>query len=87
MSYHSELVFNEFRCLCTSFFVITFLYTLLNLYFVANLALGDIYYIMTQRYCDVTRTSCNTIMEVLLHIEALHVKVLHFKANCMDFFK
>ena len=69
MSYHSELVFNEFRCLCTSFF------------------LGDIYYIMTQRYCDVTRTSCNTIMEVLLHIEALHVKVLHFKANCMDFFK
>jgi hypothetical protein len=27
------------------------------------------------------------IIEVLLYIEALHVKVLHFKANCMDFFK
>ena len=58
MSYHSELIFfNEFRCLCTSFFVIKFVYTVLNLYLVANL--GDIYY-MTQRYCDVTRTSCNT---------------------------
>jgi hypothetical protein len=56
MSYHSD--FNEFRCLCTSFFVIKFVYTVLNLYFLANL--GDTYYIMTQRYCDVTRTSCNT---------------------------
>jgi hypothetical protein len=27
------------------------------------------------------------IIEVLLYIEALHVKALHFKANCMDFFK
>ena len=26
------------------------------------------------------------IMEVLLYIEAFHVKSLHFKANCMDFF-
>jgi hypothetical protein len=26
------------------------------------------------------------IIEVLLYIEALHVKALHFKANCMDFF-
>ena len=27
------------------------------------------------------------IIEVLLYIEALHVKALHFKANRMDFFK
>ena len=27
------------------------------------------------------------IIEVLLYIEALHVKALYFKANCMDFFK
>jgi hypothetical protein len=27
------------------------------------------------------------IIEVLLCIEALHVKALHFKANCMDFLK
>ena len=39
---------------------------------------------MTQRYCDVTRTSCNTNCRV--YIEALHVKTLHFKANYMDFF-
>ena len=26
------------------------------------------------------------IIEVLLYIEALHVKALYFKANCMDFF-
>jgi hypothetical protein len=26
------------------------------------------------------------IIEVLLYIEALHVKALHFKANCMDCF-
>jgi hypothetical protein len=42
MSYHSD--FNEFRCLCTSFFVIKFVYTVLNLYFLANL--GDTYYIL-----------------------------------------
>jgi hypothetical protein len=27
------------------------------------------------------------IIEILLYIEALHVKALHFKANCMDFLK
>jgi HKD family nuclease len=27
------------------------------------------------------------IIEVLLYIEALHAKALHFKANCMDYFK
>jgi hypothetical protein len=27
------------------------------------------------------------IIEVLLYIEALHVKALHFKTNCMDFFE
>ena len=67
------------------------MYIVLNLYFLANL--GDIYYIMTQRLIFGNAIvmlhvlHVIQIIEVLLYIEAMHVKALHFKANCMDFFK
>ena len=64
------------------------MYTVLNLYLVANL--GDIYYIMTQRYHAIMMLHVLHVIQIIevlpLYIEALHVKALHFKANCMDFF-